>query len=250
MKIRVVSLNMWHGKIFDFVLDYLEAVDADVVLLQETTSGIDSENDNGPTNCFEKILTKLDYEGVFCPGWRLKSSKGNYFMGLGILSKYPIKRYEGNYYFRNMVDAGDLLSGMEFPGVFLEADLDIEGRGLKVISNHFIWSKHPEVTQEQVEAANKLKAILDGYDEFVLGGDFNVTDKSEVYEIVSEGMVDDRPQGLKRSLHPKIHLVGTSKELAVDFVFHKGDQIKKVWSDVEEVPISDHLPVVVEYELT
>ena len=60
--------------------------------------------------------------------------------------------------------------------------------------------------------------------------------------------MDDRPVDTKRTIHPTIHRAG-EKELAVDFVFHKGEGFEVVDSRVPLVDISDHLPVVVEYEV-
>jgi endonuclease/exonuclease/phosphatase (EEP) superfamily protein YafD len=101
-----------------------------------------------------------------------------------------------------------------------------------------------------MEAVGGLVRELTGKERFILGGDLNVTDESPVYgRLVEAGLEDDRPESVRNTLHPELHKLKGAKELAVDYVFHKGRGIGRRRGEVPVVPVSDHLPMVVEYEV-
>lgn len=253
MKFKVVQLNIWLGQFLEETVDFLLDQNADVVCLQEVTSGGYGEFAHGKPRVFEQLLEKTGYNGVFAPMWEVKTP--NVFeMGVAILSKHKLSNEQSEFYFKNKIFRKEGLTigkpgSIEFPGLLLNADVEIGGKIFKVKTTHFLWSMFPETTKDQVDAINKLTEKIDGENDFILTGDFNVTDKSVVYKkLIDAGFTDDRPENTLHTLHPTIHKVG-SKEIAVDFVFHKGENFKILNTSVPVVPVSDHLPVVVEYEI-
>ncbi|WP_454849258.1 endonuclease/exonuclease/phosphatase family protein [Rhizobium binxianense] len=79
MTLRIVSLNVWGGKLHGSLIDYLSTVDADVLCLQEVVRTPGARSDwltyrDGDTvlpqraNLFEEIGAVLpEHDGFFCP---------------------------------------------------------------------------------------------------------------------------------------------------------------------------------------
>lgn len=248
---KVMSLNMWFGKYIDDLEAFVEDRKPDVILLQEVPEGIGGVTHEGAIDSYQRLIRRFGYEGVFHPQWDIVGQMDRYRLGVAILTKFPIVRSYGEYYFRGfrtyVVAEPDV---SKFPGVLLGVEVETKVGILRFFTTHFIWSMHPEITDYQMRAVQNLRNVLRRYDSFVIGGDFNVTDDSTVYKALASDLVDDRPEGLTRSLHPEIHKIKMEKDLAVDYVFHKGTKYERLYSDVPVVPVSDHLPVMVEYEVS
>lgn len=259
MKIKVIQLNVWLGQLLNGAVEFIEREEPDVVMLQEVTKGGDVALENGIANVFERLESSLGeggYEGVFMPMWKVKEPT-KFQMGLAVFSRLEVVGVKREYYFEGLVEREEALTlgrpgSIEFPGALLGVEVKVDGdRGnLELMTTHFVWSLYPKITSRQIKAAQGLLETLERHGRLVLAGDFNVTDESSVYrQIKEEGLIDDRPPGLRNTLHPRVHKVGGKQELAVDYVFHKGEGIRCLNSSVELVEASDHLPVIVEYEI-
>ena len=253
MKLKVIQLNTWFGKYFDGIVEFVEQEKPDVLLMQEVVRGGLGELNHGKAGFYEEIKKRLGYEGVCEPMWRVKRPV-EYELGVAIMSKNKLVESGSEFYFKHLVEyEQEPVVGKggawEFPGLLLWSRVETGAGIVKLMTTHFVWSLYPEVNDFQRTALRSLLEKLAGQERFVLGGDFNVTSESEIYAgLIKSGLVDDRPIDTKRTIHPTIHRVG-EKELAVDFVFHKGEGFEVVDSRVPLVDISDHLPVVVEYEV-
>lgn len=251
MKLKIITLNTWLFEYFDEINDFIKSENPDVILLQEVTSGLDKQIPHGITNGYEKLRDQLlDYESCFMPMRRYVNNEFNMWFGHSIFSKYPIVNNSSQFYLDTFqtVESVSFVNTI-FPGLLLSSILDLGSIKFEVLTTHFIWSMHPEINDRQRQAVSNLMKILELKENFIIGGDFNITDDSEIYISLSKNLIDDRPLNTKRTIHPTIHKVGSQKELAVDYLFHKGDKIKLIKSEVPIVPISDHLPIVAEYEL-
>jgi len=250
MNLKVITLNTWFNKFLDKQVDFIKKEDPDVLLLQEVTSGLDSKNDSGPTNGYQQLIQSLPgYFYAYTPMWHLSLANNTYDLGLAIFSKAPLLETHSIYYYKEMQFISKFTGGQDFPGVYLSGKISVAGQIIEIISTHFIWSLFPEINHFQKEAIPIFKKHLAGKQNFILGGDFNVTDDSEIYQELVSIVKDDRPKGTKRTLHPQLHKVGTAKELAVDYLFHKGSAIQLLSSQVPVVPLSDHLPIVATYNI-
>ncbi|NLF79248.1 MAG: hypothetical protein GX573_26435 [Chloroflexi bacterium] len=229
------------------MIEFLTLEDPDMILLQEVTRGNLVCEEGVVPDVFQRLSKGLGLSGVFSPMWATHRGGKSWELGLAIFSKHSIESYASKFYSKNLESFPR--GGDNFPGLLLDLGVRTKAGVLRVLTTHFPWSLHPEITPQQLAAAVQLRELLNVIPEFVLAGDFNVTDESEVYRIISEDMIDDRPKTLKNTLHPTIHGVGGEKELAVDYLFHKGERIRLVESGVPVVDVSDHLPIIAIYDV-
>lgn len=248
--LKVISLNIFMGQFLEAALGFLASEAPDVVLLQEVTSVTGRVDNLNVPNCHEALQQTLPrHEMVFAPQWMIAKERDPVPIGNAIMSRLPIVTTSTQYYYNQLVKEHKFDNHTPWAGRLLTAEIDVGGTLVNFNCVHFPWSLHPQITSDQVEAAVKLKNLLDQQENLIVAGDFNTTSDSEVFDIVGSGLTDDRPKNLTNTLHPQLHRLKGSKQLAVDFLYSKTDRLKLTSSHVPVVPISDHLPLVAKYEL-
>ena len=105
--IKVMSYNLRYGELasLEEIAEYIKIIDPDIVALQEcdmNTFREDAVHQNNK-DFVKELSESTGMYGVF--GKTIKFKGGLY--GLGILSKFPIKRQEG-YYYLNQSMNGEL----------------------------------------------------------------------------------------------------------------------------------------------
>lgn len=250
MKLKVITLNCWYYKYTDKILKYLKKLQPDVILLQEVTSGPSLQTDFGVLDGYQRTVESLpEYDHAYAPMWQLPFENHFYNLGVAVFSRFKIRQSIADFYYKELMRIEVFQGSNSFPGLNLSCTLDLGATQIEVISTHFIWSMHPGVSSEQIEAAPLFSQEISSKNALILGGDFNTTDETQIYHTVSRDLIDDRPQNLTNTLHPEIHKLQGSKDLAVDYLFHKGKNISCLSSEVPLIPLSDHLPIVADYEI-
>jgi endonuclease/exonuclease/phosphatase family metal-dependent hydrolase len=250
MQFRLMSLNIFHGQWIERAVDYIKQENIDICLLQEVTNGEVGDTGKFKSNNYSRLVESTGMRGVYAGIWDFVNQDKVFNLGLAVLSRFPIINSTNYFYYDQLRNLkieefdGDKI----FPGNVLSSVIEIEKKKVNILTTHFIWSLYPEETGKQKKAADALIKYLEKLDSFILGGDFNLTDKSESYQKLTQACVDDRPKALENTLNSRLHRIPGIR-LPVDFVFHKGEGLKVLNSRVPDVDISDHLPVIVDYEL-
>lgn len=251
MNLQVLQLNLWHGAHVDAAMDYFRRCNADVLLLQEVTSGTSSSISHGVSDCLERIVSGLGYHYSYAPGWRLTSQGHRYLLGNAIVSRIPFVSTASQFYYKEIANCNleELQGDAYFPCVLVSARLNLAGVGITVATTHFLWSLHPETTTGQMEAVDSFLPLIEREDNLILSGDFNLTKESPVYKKLTSKLIDDMPSHIDNTLDRKLHKLEGSKSIAVDYMFHKGPDIKLTSIDMSESGVSDHLPILATYQI-
>jgi len=239
MELKIVTLNCWMAKRKKQMMEFLIKERPDVLLFQEFPKRIDE-------NLIGEIEEGLEMKGEFAAMWEI-DNWGE--LGLAIFSRWDWRSLERVFYYKNRLVWSEFpkVGQWEFPGLLLGGELKIDTSSIWIFTTHFVWSLYPQVTEEQKVAGKNLLRALGKYERLILGGDFNVTRESEIYQMLVSQLEDDNPENLKNTLQPEIHR-SRGLKLAVDFMFHKGE-MSKLEAKVPMVKASDHLPVVVTYQI-
>lgn len=233
------------------MVNFLQHEKPDVVLLQEAINKGRGEFEGVTMGAYQKLKQALGMEGVFAPMINVQNDRGGYEFGPAALTRLPIKNKWTQFYVNKQVTIEQLIKIRQerYPGVTVAIKIDVDGLAINFFSVHFVWSLYPQVIDDQRVGAGNLMRIIAEHQPAIIGGDFNVTDESEIYQIFKQKWHDDRPQDIKYTLHPQLHNTQGGK-LAVDYLWHQGSEINLLKSQVIEVPLSDHLPVIATYKLT
>src|SRR3989344_8238003 len=256
--LKFIQINIYKGKYFEALLDFLKKQDADIITLQEVTVGGFNLTGDKSANLFEFLKKELKLNGVYHGDLKLTGLPRSSF-GNAVLTKFGIRTSKVITLkkFRSVtLEELDGASAFEIrpkiPRHMLDVLVNSPFGELHTISIHGAWTAPPQDTPENLRQAKLIKyylKLLNKDDQpFVLGGDLNVTPNTKVINMinsVANNLMINSP--FEYTTHPKIHKIVPRKFL-VDYIF--SSKHFKVFSlNVPEVTVSDHLPVVAELEL-
>lgn len=246
---RLVSLNIEHAKHLSRVIPFLRETDPDIVCLQEL---------NEPD--IPCIAEALGYENrIYAPMTRFSHDAGPRIVsGIGIFSHRPAITTRVDYYWGEPgsvvdFDETDVDTKMKTEKfAVVSCEVEHNSSALKVAMTHFIWTPKGDADDYQREGARRLLAILNGYGEFVLCGDFNAPRvhkgaPGEIYTMFASRYKDNIPLEYETSIDVTLHRSGKLRpeELAdkmVDQLFttpaYRADNVQLISG------VSDHMAIV------
>lgn len=236
--LKLIQLNIEHGKHLERTLPFLREHAPDVVCLQELNEDLMPE--------FEKTLQA---SGVFEPMCLYQGK----VQGIGIFSKYLIVRQKAIRYggSSEKLPAYDNTSfetkhdSLRFS--LLVADIEKEGELFRIGTTHFPVTEHGKATDFQRKDMQNLLSILREQGELVFTGDFNAPRGGEIFSKLAAEYRDTVPPQYKTSLDIALHRNGKEfpHELAdkmVDGIFSTPGYMV---SDVALIHgVSDHCAIV------
>lgn len=244
MNIKLITYNIWDGTHLEKVIKFLQAEKPDVVQFQEIGTVGRGFEGQVQINIFEDIKKALGMEGTFK---RMFWANKGFDIGVATLAKYPVLETTEFGYERTRPGLIDVWEDRyDLPRKLLGVKLDVSG-GLWFFNTHLTITPEATVTKHQLQSVAAVKNFLAKYPEYILTGDMNTPYNSETYQRLVEGLTDvSNPK--EPTLHPTIHKVG-NLQLHVDYVFYRSTRIKHLATRIPLTDGSDHLPVVVEFEL-
>lgn len=225
--LKVMTYNLRFGELasLEDIGKYIAGEQADIVAVQEcdwNTSRARAPHQNGV-----KFMNELAYHsGMFGIYGKSINYAGGYY-GIGILSKYPILRYE------RVLLPND---GKTEQRSMLIADIELPGGKVITFVNTHLEVKTAKMRMEQVKFIEKY--LKDCKNPLFLAGDMNAIPTSDEMGKLRENWKD---------LTNKVFTYHTSKpEIKIDYIYAKpGDKVDLIETDVrEQILLSDHFPVV------
>ncbi|MEK6917775.1 MAG: endonuclease/exonuclease/phosphatase family protein [Nanoarchaeota archaeon] len=243
MKLKILTLNIW--RYYDWekrkkkVINFLKEQNADIVFIQE--AAFDERLKEKYENQVDEINKELNY-GSFnflkmrrMTKWHEKPIDWEMWYGLGILSKFPIKKSELVILPHVKKDKN---SG------FLHTKAEISHGDLDLINVHF------ENTDEG--SKEHLKYVLEWCKKRnikpIIAGDFNMRKTGTLIEL------SDKEYGISYKLKPYFSFMPTdfsnNKEpITLDYILAHKEKFKVLDVKCTQNNISDHNPVIAFLEL-
>ena len=242
-ELKILTLNIWRyfdwEKRKDLVINLLKEQNADVVFLQEAC--YDDRLKNKYENQVDEVNRKLKYPYfVFTKEADMKKLLNSQpiswkmFYGLGILSKYKIKKSE-------KIALPHVESDRDF--TYLHCSLETEEGNMDVINVHFEnndkGSKKHLRTVLQWSKKKKIKPVI--------AGDFNIIKTENLIELA------DKDYHISYKIKPYLSFMPTQFSynkvpVALDYIIahKKAFNIKSI--ECINSSVSDHFPVLAEIE--
>ena len=252
---KFIQVNIYKGKYLDALVEFLKSENPDFISMQEVTTGAANFYEDKGANLFDLLAKKLNYRGVFHFDTKF-SDAANSFFGNAVFSKWPIVKSQvvelktfgpiTLFEFNNNVNK----IWENIARHMLDATVALGDLKIHAISIHGRRTAPPVDDAENIRQAKLVATYLRSLKDkpFVVGGDFNMPQGSQVIKIVSEVsnnlMADVK---ITQTLNPKVHELG-EKGYLVDFIF-TSRHFKKISIEVPQVTVSDHLPVVAQLEI-
>lgn len=274
---KIISLNAYFGSAFDGFMTFLdrEAPTTDIFLFQEMLSnpkndlGILPSNDHfkhgAHTNIVQEIADRLpDFEMIFAPmqdDFDITPGYPNQ-MTLGIALFYRktlTMTGHGHFFIYNQRNSFDGKNYETLGHNAIYAQIDVAGTPLTVIGLH--GNSEPGNKLDTPKRLKQSQAVIDFAaarpGEKIVMGDFNIFPETKSVGMFEEAgfhnlVKEHNVTTTRGSLHKKLnaHYANTPlgfQEFA-DFTFTTpGVHVKSF--EIPDVPVSDHLPMILECEV-
>lgn len=255
MKIKFISLNLFEGGIlFDNVFDFLDKEKPDVVALQEVYDGkdIDLPKNLRSLEVLKEHFKSWDYH--FAPEFLLVRDEGKIEIGNAIFSKFPInktitKDFGIPYGEHPLVPPdGDFSTN---PRNIQCCEVEVNKKTINVCNLHGIWGLSGEDSPERLKMSEVITDLIQDKDNVILAGDFNLRPNTKTIENIEKHLTNIFKDelatsfNLKRKNLEKFPGYATS---VVDMIFASKD-LKIIFHNCPQVDVSDHLPLICEFEI-
>ena len=225
--LKLMTYNIRYGELasMESIADYISSEQVDIVALQEcdwNTHRGDAPHQNGI-----KFLNELAYHsGMFGIYGKAINFSGGYY-GIGILSKYPILRYE------RVLLPND---GKTEQRAMLVADIELPGRKVVTFVNTHLEVKTSQMRIAQVNFINEY--LKDCPNVLFLAGDMNAEPDSQEMQLLDEKWSSLTNDDKTFPSH--------GPDAKLDYIYSRtSDQVKLAGTEVKNgVTLSDHLPVI------
>lgn len=253
MVLKFIQLNLFKGKFLDEAISYLEKSKADIFALQEVTARKFNFYQDKSAILFDILKTRLGYDGVSYPDAIFVDDPGTSF-GNAILTRLPIikthtvvlKSFRPVTLHEMNHNPGNIWA--ELPRHMLDVVVDAGHRQVHAISVHGRRIAPPFDDKENLRQAELMANYLTSLDDepFIMGGDLNMPPDTKVIDKISSVSQNLMRDLTSQTTNPRIHFL-KNKGYLIDFIFtSKHFKVKRL--EIEQVDVSDHLPVVAELE--
>jgi endonuclease/exonuclease/phosphatase family metal-dependent hydrolase len=276
--LKLIQLNCFQFTYFDQILEFLKEQDADVINLQEATTGSISNFSNGIY--LDRLAKELDMQVIYSPFTAKESQTGKLdWFGNAILTRLEILDHGIHWLHDGETKAGvmsyndnqklkeaiKINRNLAYPIVYTQpknlvwALLSHEGKVFRNLTTHFTATQKCTETLQMIQEAQAICSFVENIKGVptIFSGDLNIEQQAGCIALIQEklNLINiGNNNTLSKDLHPiflepKYILSDPSLEhgRAVDYVFAKNLRILK-WQ-ITNVKISDHVPIVVEFEI-
>lgn len=245
MRLSLLQLNIQCGRKLAEIVAYCNEQSFDVIHFQEVAGG--EVSFSGKDN-FRDLKKGLKMDGVLSVGTQKKGEMTSYY-GLATFYKPKLKvRTSEVIWLNSYFEFDKWLSGGQFakdlPRHALATKFCINKSDIWTINTHLAWGPTPLDEPYKIAQASRLINYVKSLNSpFVLTGDFNVTQDSEIVRRMDQIAVNHAANaGLMNTLNPALHRVRDifPLGLAVDYIFTSFDLATEDFSLVDSPDLSDH----------
>jgi endonuclease/exonuclease/phosphatase family metal-dependent hydrolase len=251
MRIKLLSLNLWHGALIERCVEFLDLQDADVVLLQEVHNGLDAALPPR-LRSLSAIQDKLNYpHRVYAEALLFNHPEGKIPNGNAILSKYRITGSDFLFFHETFNQSYDDIpeNYPKYPRVLQHAQLETPVGEINAFNFHGVWDLDGDnYSDRRREMGEKIIAAIKGKQNVILGGDTNAKPSNQAIKNVEEHLKSVFGTTLKSTFNMRHKDNPGYATAAVDMLF-VSPNIKILDKQCPNIDVSDHLPVVATLEV-
>lgn len=242
---KLMTLNVWQGRLERVLLKHLETLDIDIACMQEAVDY--PFKSGGLVSTYQTVgsSAKLDNQ-FFSPLMSMKLGGSSISFGNVIYANIPFSQTETQFTRGKYKDEFDFNVDDYNVRAFQHALLEIEDKKLHILNHHgHHIDAHKLGDEETFRQATQLIDYIKQLDgAVILCGDFNLAPESESIRLID---------GLLTNLSVKYKLRTTRSSLTYknevcDYIFVNENVIVKDFK-MDETIISDHNALLLEFDL-
>jgi len=251
VKFKLINLNIWiGGKLLDPALDFISKENPDILTLQEVYDGKDQSLERR-YRTMEVLKSELSYRhAVFAPAFLDTRSIGNIKQGNAIFSKFPIISHATRSF---DVPYGPFdeehATNWEFePSNIVHSVVDVGSTRLNVFNVHGIWGLDGMDNKRRLAMSDIIVSEVKDKENVIFAGDFNVNPNTETIGNIEKHLRNVFRNELKTTFNMKRKEKPGYATSVVDMIF-TSKNIEVLNHTCPQVDISDHLPLVCEFNI-
>lgn len=254
---KLISLNIWGGTVFEPLINFVkeQSKDTDIFCFQEVFSSFEQiKTHKARANIYQELEKDLpDFKGYFSPLLKnhdfISSVNFNLEFGTAVFIKKTLNVTDNNstIIYRKRFDKVD--KRFNFPLALQNISLEGKGKVFNIFNYHGKWSPGSKLdTPLRISFSHKIKKIINQKNTpKILCGDFNLMLETKSIAILETGMknlireykIKDTRGEVNRERHKTV-------QYFADYMFISSE-VKVLDFKVPFVAISDHLPLVLEF---
>lgn len=241
------------------VINLVKEENADICTFQET---MNKKEDS----CFPKYQSKNELEKIdnypyheFAPlfvakgvtknGKITRDFGGKAEQGNFLLSKYPMKEHKNEFYYneyRYEYDATEFRE-KDWCRSIQNAIIDKNGKEIQIINVHGIWNKDKVGDERTKEQSDFILSRIREDIPCIVVGDFNLLPESESIQMLNKKMHNLIEEYHIQTTRPTFDDGLDKGNVVCDYIF-VNDKVTVKNFQVLEKDVSDHLPMILEFE--
>lgn len=242
------------------VVDFLIEQDADIICLQEVADPVESSVKDifRSKETIKMAMGKIYPYRYFSPLWQSRGftsldfggfiEQGNY-----ILSKLPIKKADTTFFhkgYKRVSDWKEMNFYEEDHGRALQTvEVECADKKFNIMNVHGIWTADKIGDSRTIAEINFILEKISKSDmPSILAGDFNLLPKTDSIKLINEKMINLISKNNIKTTRPAFKNHMEEGNNIVDYVFIN-DKIQCNKFEVPNIDLSDHLPLILEFEL-
>lgn len=251
MVVKCISLNLWWGGyLMPAVLDFLRSEDADIVALQEVYDGKSPDLDERYRTL--DALGQLQYPYYdFAQAFIQDDPVGKIPSGNAILSKLPLISRDVRFLVEPTLPAYKDIPEMWpiEPRVLQYAALDAGNSIINLYNFHGVWDLNGDNPSEaRQDMVRTISQEVKGKKNVILTGDTNAKSTNPALQPLETSLKSVFGHDLKTTFNMRRKDNPGYATAAVDLMY-VSPEINILTKDCPDVDVSDHLPLVVSFEL-
>jgi len=256
MKIKFLSLNLFEGGIlFDNILDFFDKEKPDILALQEVYDGKDKKLPKKLRTV--EVLKKAlkDYHYHFAPEFICVRDEGKIEVGNAIFSRFPIVESSVEFFTLPYKEYDVYPEGDDYsnhPKNMHCCSVQINNKTLNVCNVHGIWGHHGNDTKDRIKMSKIIVNQIKDKKNVILAGDFNVQAGTTTVNNIEKHLINIFKDELTTSFNLTRKDLVNSPGYAISTVdmILVSPNIKILDKQCPNVDISDHLPLLCEFNLS
>ena len=226
--------------------EFIASHHPDIICLQELTKGYHSTN----SGTGEQLAKMLGYSAFCSYGPMILPDGTQTLMGNGILSRKPLVHTKEHVIQKGKVIDDKVLIDERY---YLEASITVAGREITIGTTHLPFHPRFKTTPHKQKLVEEVISHIPPHKPYILAGDFNSIPQSIAAKTFRQhGLKNAGPAFHRKTWTTKPFSIGewSYNELSwrLDYVLYQG-AIKPIKSYVLTTALSDHLPILVEFEI-
>ena len=242
------------------ILEFIEKENADICTFQEAMNAVDdscydifkSKNDIVKLNKYKynAFAPLFIANGITKNNVVVRDFGGKAEQGSLLISKYKIKEHYNQFYYNDYKYEYDAT-------YFREKDwcrsiqntiLEIGGKEIQIINVHGIWNKDKIGDERTIKQAEFILSKIRQDIPVIVVGDFNLLPDTESIKLLNKNLTNLILKYNIKSTRPNFDDGLDSGNMVCDYIF-VNEKVKVNHFDVINVDVSDHLPLLLEFEI-